>query len=233
MVRRNFLKESRHLLNVAISRNKGAKRALNDAVEGAGHEAIGLTEHLNTVATLVGEWFNPDAVLLVSTCGPGVLAAQLIGPRDALLTRTESEGALTTVTADNVGQGVGLRAEDRRVGAILITELRVDGDAVQLDVAVAVSGTRVTTRGSHVHVARDQTFAHAVSVGQVGGLGDTTTSDHVGVDDLGRRIRLGGRRFRRQGSWRGLSRLRGHGPVEAARSEARGHAGHQSQSQSS
>ena len=81
---------------------------------------------------------------------------------------------------------MSLRTEDRRVGAVLIAELGVDGDAVQLLVAIVVRSTRVTTRSSHVHVTRDQALADTLRVGQVGGLSDTTTGDHVGVDDLAR-----------------------------------------------
>ena len=113
-----------------------------------------------------------------------MLFAELIGPRDTLLTRTKGEGTLATVTADHVRQGVGLRTEDRRVGAVLIAELRVDGDAVQLFVAIVVSGTRVTTRSSHVHVTGDQALTNTLCVGQVSGRGDTTAGDHVGIDDL-------------------------------------------------
>ena len=143
-----------------------------------------MTEHLNAVAAIVGEWLNPDAVLLAVECRPGVLAALLVGPRDALLTRTKGEGTLATVTADHVRQGVGLRTEDRRVGAVLIAELRVDGDAVQLLVAVVVGGTRVAVGAGQVHVARDQTLTHAERVGQVAGLGNTTAGNHVRIDDL-------------------------------------------------
>ena len=230
MVRRNLAHECSHQLHVAVSCNEGAQRTINDTVEGARSPAVGLAEHLNTVAALVSVRLNPDAVLLVGTCRPGVLAAELVGPGNALFACTERERALAAVTANDIREGVRLRAEDRRVGAVLVTELCVDRDAVHLDVAVVVRSARVSVRGRQIHVTRDEPLTHTVSVGQVCSLGDTTAGDHVGVDDL---VLVGGRRFRRQGSWRGLSRLRGHGPVEAARSEARGHAGHQSQSQSS
>ena len=229
VVWRNFLEERRHQLDISVCYTEGAKRGFHQTIERTGHETVSLAEHNNLVATLIGEGLNPDPVLLVSTCRPRVLLAELIGPGDALLTRTESEGALTTVTAHNVGEGVGLRAEDRRVGAVLIAELGINGDTVHLDVAVIIRSARVTTGSSHVHVTRDQPLAHTLGIGQVRSLLDTTACDHVGVDDL---VLIGSRRHR-QGGWCGLSRLRGHGPVEAARSEARGHAGHQSQGQSS
>lgn len=56
-----------------------------------------------------------------------MLVAELVSPGDALIARTESEGALATITTNNVGQGVGLCAVDRRVGTVTILELRVDG----------------------------------------------------------------------------------------------------------
>ena len=230
VVRRNFLVERCRQLDVSVSSGKGAERTFHQAVERTGNKTVGLAEHDNLVAALVREWLNPDAVLLVGTGRPRVFFTEFVGPGDALLARTESVGALTAVTADNIGEGVSLRAEDRRVGAILVAELRVDRDAIHRDVAVVDGRARVALGAGQVHVTRDEALAHTLGIGQVCSLRDTTTGDHVGVDDL---VLVGGRRFRRQGSWRGLSRLRGHGPVEAARSEARGHAGHQSQSQSS
>ena len=230
VVRRNFLVERRHQLDVAVSRSKRAKRGLDQAIKGAGNEAVSLAEHDNLVAALVRKRLNPNAVLLVSTCGPGVLFAELIGPGDALIARTEREGALTAVTANDIGQGVGLRAEDWRVGAVLVTELRINGDAVHLDVAVVTGRARVAVRAGQVHVTRDEAFAHTVGIGQVRSLLDTTAGDHVGVDNL---LILSGFIGHRGDARCSLSRLCSHGPVEAARSEARGHAGHQSQSQSS
>ena len=184
VVRRNFTQERSHQLHVAVSYNKGAHRAFDTTVKRTGGPTVGLTEHLNTVAAVIGERFNPDAVLLISTRRPRVLAALMVGPGDALIARTESEGALAAVTADHVRKGVSLRAEDWRVGAVLITELGVNGNAVQLHVTIVVGSTRVTVRAGQVHVARDQPKTDAVSVGQVSGLGDTTAGDHVCIDNL-------------------------------------------------
>ena len=92
-------------------------------------------------------------MLLVRTGRPRVLTAKLVGPGNALIASTERERTLTTVTADYVRQRVRLRLEDRRVRTILVTELRIDGDAVQLHVAVVIRSTRVTARGGHVDVA--------------------------------------------------------------------------------
>ena len=184
VVRRNFLEERRHLLDVAVSYSEGTKRALNQAVERTRDEAVGLAEHDNLVAAIIGERLHPDTVLLVSTRGPGVLTAQLVLPGDALTPSTECERALAAVTSNDARQGVSLRAEDWRVGAVLVTELCVDGNTVQLHVAVVVRSTRVTTRGSHVHVTGNQAFTNAVRVGQVSSIGDTTAGDHVSVDDL-------------------------------------------------
>ena len=203
MVRRNFLEERRHKLNVAVSCSEGTERPFNQTVERTRHEAVGLAEHDDLVATIIGERLHPDTVLLVSTRGPGVLFAELVRPGDALILSTECEGALATITTDHIRKGVGLRAEDRRVGAVLVTELRVDGDAVQLHVAIVVRSTRVTTRGSHVHVTGDQALTNAVSVGQVRSLGNTTASDHVGVNDLIliRNRRIAGFLLLRHRSW--------------------------------
>ena len=78
---------------------------------------------------------------------------------------------------------MGLRAEDRRVRAVLIPELCVDSNAVQLHVAVVVRSTRVTTRGSHVHVTGDQALTNTLGISQVSGLSDAAAGDHVSVDD--------------------------------------------------
>ncbi len=229
VARSGFLQERRHQLDVAVSRSKRAERGFHQTIERTGHETVGLAEHLDTVAAFVGERLNPDAVLLVSTCGPGVLFAELIGPGDALIARTESEGALTAVTADNTGEGVGLRTEDRRVGAVLVAELRVDRDAIHRDVAVVDGRARVALGAGQVNVTRDETLANTVSVGKVGSLGDATAFDHVSINDLVL-CRLIGHRGEARCS---LSRLCGHGTVETASGEARRHAGHQSQGQSS
>ena len=226
VARRNFLVESRHQLDVAVSYTEGAERTLNEAIEGTWHEAIGLAEHDNLVAALVGERLNPDAVLLVSAGRPGVLLAELIGPGDALITRTEREGTLTAVTTDDVRKGVGLRAEDRRVRAVLILELRVYSDTIHWDVAIVDRGTRVTLWAGQVHVTRDQALTNTVRVGQVSGLRDTTTRDHVSVDDLIIRGSL-----RRQHGSRSLSSLSGSSVVQDVRNVARRHGGSHSQSQ--
>ena len=97
---------------------------------------------------------------------------------------TERECTLTAVTANDIREGVRLRAEDRRVGAVLVTELCVDRDAVHLDVAVVVRSARVSVRGRQIHVTRDEPLTNTLSIGQVCGLGDTTARDHVSVDDL-------------------------------------------------
>ena len=123
-------------------------------------------------------------MLLVSTCRPSVLATQLVCPGDALFARTEGVGAPATVTADNIGEGVRLRAEDRRVGTVLITELRVDRDTIHWDVAVVDRGARVALGAGQIHVTRNQALTNALRVGQVSSLGDTTASDHVGINNL-------------------------------------------------
>ena len=189
VVRRNFTQERSHQLHVAVSCDEGAHRAFDNTVKRTGGPTVGLTEHLNTVAAVIGERFNPDAVLLISTRRPRVLAALMVGPGDALIARTESEGALAAVTADHVRKGVGLCAEDWRVGAVLVAELGVDGNAVQLHVAVIVRSTRVAIRAGQIHVAGDQPKTDAVSIGKVGGLGDTTAGNHISIDDLVRWIR--------------------------------------------
>ena len=122
-------------------------------------------------------------MLLVGACRPGVLATELVGPGNALFACTEREGTLTAVTANDIREGVRLRAEDRRVGAVLVTELCVDRDTVHLDVAVVIRSARVAVRGRQIHVTRDETLADTVCVGKVGSLGDTAAGDHVSVDD--------------------------------------------------
>ena len=229
VARSGFLQERRHQPDISVCYTEGAKRGFHQTIERTGHETVGLAEHLDTVAAFVGERLNPDAVLLVRTCRPGMLFAELIGPGDALIARTESEGALAAVTADNIGEGVGLRAKDRRVGAVLIAELRINGDAVHLDVAVIVRSARVTTRSGQVNVTRDEPLTNAMSVGKVRSLLDTAACDHVSINDLVL-CRLIGHRGEARCS---LSRLCGHGTVETASGEARRHAGHQSQGQSS
>ena len=187
----NLAQERCRQLNVAVSSGERTKWVLNKTVEGAGHEAVGLAEHLHAVAAFVGRRLNPDAVLLVGACRPRVLFTEFVGPGDALFTGTEGISTLTTVTADNVRQGVGLRAEDWRVGAILVAELRVDGHAIQRNVAVVNGRARVAVHASQEDVTRDQTLTNTLCVGQVGGMGDTTASDHVRIDDLVRlRCRL-------------------------------------------
>ena len=230
VARRNLTQECCRQLNVAVSRGERTKWVLNKTVEGAGHETVGLAEHLDTVATIVGERLNPDAVLLVGACRPRVFFTEFVGPGDALLARTKSKGALTAVTANNIGEGVSLRAEDRRVRAVLVTELRINGDAVHLDVAVVVRRTRVTTGRSHVHVTRDEPLTNALRVGQVRSLLDTTAGDHVSVDNL---LILSGFIGHRGDARCSLSRLCSDGPIQAASGEARRHAGDQSQGQSS
>ena len=219
MVRRNLAHECSHQLHVAASCNEGAHRTINDTVEGARSPAVGLAEHLNTVAALVSVRLNPDAVLLVGTCRPGVLAAELVGPGNALIACTEREGTLTAVTANDTREGVRLRAEDRRVGAVLVTELCVDRDTVHLDVAVVVRSARVSVRGRQIHVTRDETLTNTVSVGQVCGLGHAAAGDHVRVDDLVRISSI--RRGTSQLVNGGLCHLRSGSLIHAAREVAR------------
>ena len=100
VVRRNFLEERRHQLDVSVSDAEGAERSLDQAVEGARHEAVGLAEHDNLVATIVRERLDPNTVLLVRAGCPGVLLAQFVLPGDALFAGAECERALATITAD-------------------------------------------------------------------------------------------------------------------------------------
>ena len=130
MARWNFAQERGHQLHVAVSCNKGAHGTLDHTIEGARSPTIGLAEHLNTATTIIDEGFYPDTVLLVGTGSPGVLTSEFIGPCNTLITRTESKGTLATITTEYVGKGVGLSAENRRVGAILVTELCVDGNVI-------------------------------------------------------------------------------------------------------
>ena len=161
MARRNLTQERSHQLHVAGSYAEGAHRAFGKTVKRTGGPTVGLTEHLNTVAAVIGERFNPDAVLLARTRRPRVLAALLVGPGHTLIARTERESTLAAVTVDQVRKGVSLRAEDWRVGAVLITELGVNGNAVQLHVTIVVGSTRVTVRAGQVHVTGDQALTNA------------------------------------------------------------------------
>ena len=164
VVRRNLTQKRAHQLDVRISHTEGAEGRLDQAVEGPGHVTVCLAEHFDSVAALVGERLNPDAVLLVSTCGPGVLFTLFVRPGDALITRTKRKRALAAVTGDHIRESVSLRAEDRRVGAVLVTELRVDGNTVQLHVVVVVGGTRVAVQAGHKDVTRNQALTDTVSV---------------------------------------------------------------------
>lgn len=86
---------------------------LSGGVKRSRHKSVCLAEHDNLVAAVVGEGLNPDAVLLRGASLIGVFVTQLVGPRETLVARTESERALPAVTGNNVVEGVGLRAVDR------------------------------------------------------------------------------------------------------------------------
>ena len=113
MIRRDLAQERCRKLHVAVASNEGAKRGIGWQVERTRHEAVGLAEHLNPVAALIGERLHPDAVHLVRARRVGVLASQLVGPGNARIAGTESEGALAAVAADHVWQRMRLRTEDR------------------------------------------------------------------------------------------------------------------------
>ena len=155
VIRRNFLIESGHLLNIAVGSGEGTQRSFDQTIERTWHKTIGLAEHYYLVAALVRERLNPNAVLLIGAGYPGVLSTQLVSPGNALIASTKGEGTLATITGNHIWKSVSLRTKDRRVRAILIAELSIYGDAIQLHVAVGVSSTRVTTRTSQVHVTRD------------------------------------------------------------------------------
>ena len=75
MARSKLLKERSRQLDISVGCGEGAKGVLNESVEGTRHETVGLTEHLHAVAALISRRLHPDAVLLVGSCGPGVLNA--------------------------------------------------------------------------------------------------------------------------------------------------------------
>ena len=212
VVWRKLAQERGHQLHIAISGDKGTKRGFSNVVERTWHITVSLAEHFNSIASLVGKRLNPDAVLLVRTGRPRVLTAKLVRPGDALIAHSERESALTTVTANHVRQSVRLSLENRRVGAVPVTELGIDGDAIQLHVAIVVGSARVTIQAGQVHVAGDQALTNTVSVSQVRSLGDTATSDSVSLNNsvlvnhwsrrIGILIRLRSRRsFLRERNW--------------------------------
>ena len=119
-----------------------------------------------------------------------MLLAKLVGPGNTLIAGTKGEGTLATITTDESSfKVVRLRTENRRVGAVLVTELRVDGNAIEFHVAVVVRSTRVALWASQVHVTGDQALTDTVNVGKVSGLRDTAAGDHVSINDLVSRVR--------------------------------------------
>ena len=115
VARWHFPVECRGKMDISVGYGERAERVLHQTVEGTRHETVSLAEHLNTVATVICERLDPDAVPLIGACRPRVLLTEFVGLGDALFTRTESVGTFTAVTADDVWQGVGLCAEDWRV----------------------------------------------------------------------------------------------------------------------
>ena len=182
VARWNFLVESRHQLDVAISSNEGTEGALNYTVERARDKAVGLSEHDHLVAALVGVRLYPDTVFLIRTSRPGVLHPELVGPGNAFIPGTKSERTLTAVATDNIRQGVGLCLKDWRVRTVFVLELCVNGDAVQWNVSVIDSRSRVALRAGRIHVTRYQALTNTVCISQVGSLGDAATGDHVGIN---------------------------------------------------
>ena len=184
VVRRNLLVERGRQLDVAIRSGERTKGTFNETIEGTRDEAVCLTEHYDLVSTVVGVRLNPDAVLLIRTSSPCVLNAQLVGPSNALILGSESERAFTAVTTDHIWQGVGLSGENRRVGAILVLELRVDRDTIERNVAVVNGRSRITLRPRHIHVARDKPLTDALRISKVCCLSNTPACDGVSINSF-------------------------------------------------
>ena len=184
VVRRNLLVERGRQLDVAIRSGERTKGTFNETIEGTRDEAVCLTEHYDLVSTVVGVRLNPDAVLLIRTSSPCVLNVQLVGPGNALILGSESERAFTAVTTDHIWQGVGLSGENRRVGAILVLELRVDRDTIERNVAVVNGRSRITLRPRQIHVARDKPLTDALRISKVCCLSNTPACDGVSINSF-------------------------------------------------